>query len=309
MIPRHALIPPYVFRLVCRPALPMDTPHVLELTRTIWEGHDYVPLVWQEWLRDPQGLLAVAEFGGRVVGISKLSRLSPSEWWLEGLRVHPHFQGRGIASHLNDYLLAYWNSHEGKILRLVTSSLRLQVQHLCQRSGFKKIFEVIPYGAEPVIGPVERFSPLKPGEEAMALEMSLRYPAPTLPGGLMDIGWQWAEPSFDHIAAAVAQGRAWWWGREPGVKEALLLARDDEGEDGQSSLMIQLIACPLERLAACLEDYRRLAQALGLGRAAWFAPLDGTLEPSLLAAGYQRDWEDSLYVYEKRSPEISTPER
>jgi GNAT superfamily N-acetyltransferase len=301
MNPFDALVPPHVFRLVCRPALPMDTRDVLELTRTIWEGHDYIPFVWQEWLRDPQGLLAVAEFGGRVVGISKLSRLSRSEWWLEGLRVHPDFQGRGIASHLNDYLLEYWASKAGEILRLVTASFRVQVQHLCQHSGFQKIAEVTPFVAEPVPGPAERFSPFMAGEEGMALEMSLRAPALTLPGGLIDIGWQWVSPSLENIGFAVAQERAWWWGSEPGGREALLLAREDEEDDGQRLLVIQLIACPLERLAACLEDYRRLAGSLGLGRAAWFAPLDAALEPSLQAAGYQRDWEESLYIYEKIS--------
>jgi hypothetical protein len=37
--------------IVCRPALPKDTPDVMELTRTIWEGEDYVPKVWGSGLR------------------------------------------------------------------------------------------------------------------------------------------------------------------------------------------------------------------------------------------------------------------
>ena len=48
--------------LVCRPALPLDTPGMLLISRQIWEGDDYVPKVWSEWLFDPEGLLAVAEF-------------------------------------------------------------------------------------------------------------------------------------------------------------------------------------------------------------------------------------------------------
>ena len=42
--------------LVCRPALPMDTPQVLDLAKHIWEGHDYIPYVWNDWLADPQGV-------------------------------------------------------------------------------------------------------------------------------------------------------------------------------------------------------------------------------------------------------------
>jgi ribosomal protein S18 acetylase RimI-like enzyme len=80
----------------------MDTPEVMELTRTIWDGEDYVPHVWWEWFLDPRGLLAVAEYGGMVVGLGKLTQLSERDWWMEGLRVHPDFERRGIASHLND---------------------------------------------------------------------------------------------------------------------------------------------------------------------------------------------------------------
>ncbi len=94
--------------LVCRPALPADTADVMELTRTIWQGEDYVPAVWAEWLEDCQGWLAVAQYGVHVVGLCKLSRLGAGEWWLQGLRVHPEHEGRGFASRLHDYLMGAW---------------------------------------------------------------------------------------------------------------------------------------------------------------------------------------------------------
>ncbi len=37
-----------LYRFVCRPALPKDPPDVMELTRNIWEGDDYVPHVTDE---------------------------------------------------------------------------------------------------------------------------------------------------------------------------------------------------------------------------------------------------------------------
>ena len=39
--------------VVCRPALPRDTADVLEFSKFIWNGHDYVKYVWDEWLNDP----------------------------------------------------------------------------------------------------------------------------------------------------------------------------------------------------------------------------------------------------------------
>jgi len=68
-------LPSELFRVVCRPALPKDTAGALALTSRIWDGHDYVPYLWQEWLDDQQGMLAVAEYAGRVVGIARMSSI------------------------------------------------------------------------------------------------------------------------------------------------------------------------------------------------------------------------------------------
>jgi hypothetical protein len=129
------------FPIFCRPALPKDTPEVMELTRTIWDGHDYIPLVWADWLADPHGLLAVAECGGKVVGTGKLTRLSDQDWWLEGLRVHMKYQGKGIASHMNDYLLEVWLRSGGGTVRLATSSTPPAGASPSERRGFSKIAE------------------------------------------------------------------------------------------------------------------------------------------------------------------------
>ena len=57
--------------VVCRPALPRDTADVLEFIKFIWNGHDYVKYVWDEWFNDPDGILVAAEYEGHCVGIAK----------------------------------------------------------------------------------------------------------------------------------------------------------------------------------------------------------------------------------------------
>lgn len=300
MISPESLRPPGVYRLVCRPALPKDTPDVLELTRQIWEGQDYVPSVWADWLRDPDGLLAAAEYGGRVVGISKLTRLSPSEWWLEGLRVHPEYEGRGIASHLHNYLVNYWQRQGGNAIRLATASFRVPVQRISLRGGFSKVAELTQYVSKAISGSGEGFTPVASGEEAGVLAFTVKHPSPTCPNRLMGIGWQWVALSADWITPAIARDQAWWWRGEKGEQEALLLARVDDDEEKADRLMIQLLACQPEKLALCLKDCRRLAGSLGFKRVSWMAPLDPALEPALLEAGFERDWDESLFIYEKR---------
>jgi GNAT superfamily N-acetyltransferase len=285
--------------VVCRPALPKDTADVMELTRTIWQGEDYVPHVWAEWLADPEGLLAVAEYAGRAIGLSKLTRLGPNEWWLEGLRVHPGFEGRGVASRLHDYLVGYWERSCSGVIRLATASFRKPVQHLCERSGFRKVGEYTQYAADPPApagGPPD-FRPLALPEAPEAVEFARRSPALPLAYGLMDLGWQWAAPGAVHFEASARRGLAWWWRDRRG----LLVAGEDD-EAGVVAIVVQLLTCPPGELAACLQDFRQLAGSLGYTRAGWTASLHPELTPLLAAAGFQRAWDASIYVYEKDHP-------
>ena len=80
--------------VVCRPALPRDKADVLEFTKFIWEGGDYIRYVWDEWMADPHGLLAAAEYGGHCVGIAKVSLSAPGQWWLPKPKVSRRFGRR-----------------------------------------------------------------------------------------------------------------------------------------------------------------------------------------------------------------------
>lgn len=292
------LSPSKLATVVCRPALPRDTQDVMELTSRIWEGEDYVPYVWQEWLSEPVGLLSVAEYGGRVVGLGKLSRLAPGQWWLQGLRVHPEFSGRRIASHLHEFQLDYWQRHGEGVIRLATVSHRPQIHHLSERTGFQKVVELSDYRAPAIAGEEHAFHPFNPDEVEAALNLARASPALSLSSGLIDLGWQWAAPHEELLSRTIEQGRAWWWGE----KQGLLFLLEDHEEEHLTPL-IQLLACPLDLIAACLLDYRRLAAQINYLHARWTAPLHPTLAPLLVSAGFQRDWEDSLYIYEKQHGE------
>jgi GNAT superfamily N-acetyltransferase len=73
----------------------------MEMSKRIWGGHDYMPLVWDRWLKDKSGVLLTATADGVPVGTAKISVLSPGEVWLEGLRLHPDYQGRGLSKRIH----------------------------------------------------------------------------------------------------------------------------------------------------------------------------------------------------------------
>ena len=285
--------------LVCRPALPLDTSQVMALTREIWDGHDYVPYVWQDWLADPIGLLVVAEYEGRVVGMVKLSRKGPGEWWLEGLRVHIDYQGRGIASHLHDYIVGYWQSRPGRVLRLATSSARLPVHHLCLRTGFLKLGAYRIYSAPAIKDKRHAFSPVLENQLSEALDYAIKSPLYGISQGLMYLSWSWGELTAERLRDAIAEGRALWWRYTPeGAAALVIIAIDEEDQHPY----IQFAASSIENLADILVDYRHWAGLMGYERAVWLAPIQSEVLDALQDVGFQSEWENDLYLFEKRKP-------
>jgi GNAT superfamily N-acetyltransferase len=279
--------------VVCRPALPLDAADVLEFTKFIWEGHDYIQYVWDDWLADPEGILVVAEYAGHAVGLGKVTRLAPDQWWLEGLRVDPKFQGLKIGSHIHEYLDDWWKEHGGAV-RLMTSSERVQVHHLCERMGYAKLGEVKSYWAPSLPGP-DAFQPASIADAPRAAQ----FAAAGLPAynGLMDSGWRFSKPDEAILKEKAQLGRLWWWRTGP---EGLLACWEDD-DDGVKVLGIGFVAAPPELCAELLADARRLANRLGYARVLWLAPVLAWIESALRASGYVSDWDGTGYLYGKES--------
>ena len=56
----------------------------------------YLPMVFDQFLSDPEGDFSVAEMDGEVVGCGKFTVMPDGSAWLEALRVIPRAQGQGI---------------------------------------------------------------------------------------------------------------------------------------------------------------------------------------------------------------------
>ena len=297
--------PGHRLNVTCRPARESDTTDVLEITHHIWDGEDYVPHVWKEWLADKIGLLAVAEHQGRVLGLSKLTQLAPGNWWMEGLRVHPQYEGRGIASQLHDYLLDYWRHHGSGAIRLATSAERISVHHLCERTGFDRVGEVLFFKADALGDTDSSFRAILQGDIPEAIDMIEGNPALEFNYGLMDLGWQWTSPDKTLIESAVKDGHAYWWGEQDSIKKGLVMYWLDDWENSENRRkpipMIELFICQPAEWREFFKDFRRLAADKGFDHAGWLVPMFPELEQAILAAGFERQWEGSLYIFAKEN--------
>ncbi len=289
---------PTLVELVCRLALPQDTAAILELSRHIWNGHDYIPFVWQEWLADADGFLAVAEYGSRIAGMGKLTRLAEDEWWLEGLHVHPDFEGRGFATHIHRYLMERWKEKGKGVIRLATASKRIAVHRICHKLGFQKVAEFSAYERSPLTaGDGGAFTLIRPQEADEAFAKALSSPLLPLCFNLIDLDWQWAQPRLSYLQRRVEARQAYWWRERQGI---LCVAEDEEET---KSLMMRWVACQPEVLSDLLEDFSRFAAERGYEKAAWLAPVQPTVLTALQKAAFQPAWEMSLFVFEFRREE------
>ncbi|MDY6775029.1 MAG: GNAT family N-acetyltransferase [Halobacteria archaeon] len=81
-----------------RDARPEDREDVLGFASETWDGWDYIPEVWEDWLEE--GDLLVGDVEGTVVGVIHLVGVSEDEAWIEGLRVDPDYRREGVATRL-----------------------------------------------------------------------------------------------------------------------------------------------------------------------------------------------------------------
>jgi GNAT superfamily N-acetyltransferase len=134
-----------------RRARPGDTRAVLDFTRATWDGWDYVPSVWHDWLEASDGVLLVAVpnaahqldlfgralTGERPVGIARVAMLSPDEAWLEGLRVDPGVRNRGVARLLHGACLVWARAQGATSVRYATGQGNEGSHRLGTRHGFR----------------------------------------------------------------------------------------------------------------------------------------------------------------------------
>ena len=294
-------------QVTCRPAVERDRADIREFCKTIWDGHDYVPDVIDDWLHDPQGIFAVAEYQGRAIACSKITRLVDGQWWLEGFRVNPRFQGLKVGSLLHRYVDQWWLEYEDGVLRLMTSSKNKAVHHLCESTAFTKRFEVRGYTAEPLAGHTNMFTSAAFNEKDLPplVDFARASPSLAITNHVVDFGWRSVDVIDQATVAALFAGYSglernfFWWCQHKGL---LIVWDDFDSEQNESRMGIGVLACALEDMSTLLVDVRHLAAKQGKTSVFWLAPVHEQVQTALKQAGFSSDWDNTAYIFEKIHP-------
>lgn len=147
--------------LVVRRATEADHEGVLAFATNTWHGWDYIPNAWPVWLDATDGAFLVATVGeptvgeppggsgsgdvldaegnplfvGQPVAITRVAMLSPTEAWLEGIRVDPRVRGMGVAADLQVAELQWVAAQGADVVRYATSSTNEGSHRLGARDG------------------------------------------------------------------------------------------------------------------------------------------------------------------------------
>ena len=274
--------PPFAIRA----AQPRDKRAVRRLCAGIWSG-DYVPELFDEWVRDREGRCWVAVEGRAVVGIAKLS-LSNGEAWLHGLRVDPAHRRRGIATALLDHRLARARRLGARVARLDTSEDNVAVQRLMRRYGFRRIARVGHYGALASEGPRPRTATQRDVSAAWRLLRSQR--------ALLHRGHVVRTVQRDDVVRAIREGRCHLIG--PSDPSAVAIVDQVLGHPRGSLFFIEAITGTPSGMRALLRALRAEAKARRFPRVLIAAP--ATQWVGARGAGYRRRWPETMFMFERR---------
>ncbi len=280
-----------------RPARESDNKDMLELTAQMWEGRDYIPEVWSEWLADREGMMAAAEVEGRMVGFGKLSRLGPKEWWLEGLRVHPGYRGLKIGSQLTEYLIGKWKRRGDGVIRLATSSERVQVHHLCERLEFRRVEVCRVMAAKAAAWGACEYRPVAEADAKDAIALWKNNTAAWIMPSLVNDRRQWIRFTEMRLAEFIHRRSAWWWRERSGI----LLAYDSE-HDSKPTLEVAALIAPVKNLTPMLRQSRVLAKKQKASQVSWVMPDNPRVTEAAKRAGFAPAWDAQLWIFERSDP-------
>ena len=125
-----------------------DKPRILEISSQIWEGNDYVPFVFDDWLSDAGGEFVVALVDGLLVGFAHRTYLAPGYAWLEGIRTDPAHRGTGAAKEITQHFLEGVRQERADRVGLSTHIENEASIHIIRSSGFEEVARFTNLGGE-----------------------------------------------------------------------------------------------------------------------------------------------------------------
>jgi RimJ/RimL family protein N-acetyltransferase len=287
---------------------PADKPALLDIASRIWEGTDYLPRVFDEWVQDRDGEFAAVCLGDQLVGCGKLTFLTPADAWLEGMRKDPKVQEKGLAAALGRYFLEKLRGRQGlRSVRFSTYFSNRASISTNERLGFRVKAALSLKAWDGTLAQARARAGIElPAVTAVEEVTSYLARAGTVPAhGLVVEGWRVYPYSPGLVSTRYMETGACRGLRRGGALDGLAIATLVRGTDRTMVRLVHLDAADPAGAAVLLGDVFaravRFTEDSGSDRVEleWSIPRDARLHQLAGALGLESgEQEDDFLVYE-----------
>ncbi len=134
--------------VVIRRARLDDEPHIREFTKHTFDFGDYIGDAFASWVRSGCDVW-VAEINGTPIGVTCVDYPAPGEAWFQGMRVHPDYRRREVATLLTKTCIAGARKRGAHIARAVIDSDNYKSTGLVTSLGFSQVAELVEFDVFP----------------------------------------------------------------------------------------------------------------------------------------------------------------
>ncbi len=233
-------------KLYFRDLTKKDIPAILDISKDIWEGDDYIPDVIERWLNDKDNLaygVFLEEEMKELIGLGRVKMFPNGVAWLEGGRVKITHQKQGIGRDLMKYAIDYAIQAGAKVAQYDTSSRNFGSKSLAKFHGFeeKKRMEVLECKISKLKLKISDFSQIQKitNEEAKSLYKKMDIG----PGDELNIGW-----SYIPLSNLEDKNSVWLTNSEAILQKIDMRSRAQPENPSENELWIIVYGDPL---AAC----------------------------------------------------------
>lgn len=118
---------------------PAHKERIIQISKEIWEGNDYIPEIFDTWVSDPFGEFVGLFKDSELIAFGKMTYLTPTDVWLEGLRKDQHADVKGVSKFFTEYYMDFLSQrHDLTSVRFATYFENYGSIIPAERCGFQR---------------------------------------------------------------------------------------------------------------------------------------------------------------------------
>ena len=262
-----------------RPVRATDRERVASITADVWDGHDYLPRVFDAWLADPGAWFQAAEVEGELVGVQRLRPIATGVAWYEGLRVASGHRRQGLARAMLTAAAAQARGLGFRELRLATANP--DAIALFRSAGFRLLVAPRVWRGRRLEGDEPARMPA-PGDAEQLLATLQQDPAVAAYGGVLANRESALDLDADLLRRLADEGAL----RVTAGGRALAAVRESWGGENFTAYFVSGSGAPLQDLLLAL---RFEADTLGMEGVHLWAPDGHPGEEDFGSTGYDSE--------------------